>query len=267
MLEYEHGGPFTPSPAPSPMKKSLHGTPVANTVDSPAIRATFALNATLHSDVAPTPPSELPRPAIPSGFIPVNSGGFTAVNAHSALAPSVPPSTPTPFAAVNVPSSLQRENMDSRTSTPMRNGSPMLSAQNTPDLRPTGIGLTPLSNGQPFNQLKRTLSQDAEGSVNGDADDANGRRSKRLKKGKFLCACVRMQSRFTFCPRQDGRGTFRIESRHAGCLLQPSLDETMADEATCRWCTNSRRLPYDSTSPINTRPKWPTRTCCRRATR
>ena len=66
----------------------------------------------------------------------------------------------------------------------------MLSAQNTPDLRPTAVGLTPLSNAQPFNQLKRTLSQDAESSMNGDADEANGRRSKRLKKGKHTHACT-----------------------------------------------------------------------------
>ncbi|KAH9882346.1 hypothetical protein J1614_000582 [Plenodomus biglobosus] len=183
MLEQEHGGPFTPSPAPSPMKKSLHNTPSANAADSPAMAASYALNATLHADAAPTPPAELPRPAISSGFTPVNAGGFTAVNAHPPLAHSTHPSTPSSFSAVNAANGIHRENMDSRTSTPARNGgSPMLSANNTPDLRPTAIGLTPLSNGHTHNQLKRTMSQDAESSVNEDADEANGRRSKRLKK-------------------------------------------------------------------------------------
>ncbi|KAJ4377599.1 hypothetical protein N0V83_000426 [Neocucurbitaria cava] len=183
MLEFEHGGPFTPSPAPSPMKKSVQGTPIANPADSPAMRASVALNATLHVDSAPPQLAELPRPAMPSGFTSVNSGGFTAVNAHPLQPAPTQPSTPASFAAVNVPNGIPRENVDSRTSTPMRTGaSPMPSAHNTPDLRPTAAGLTPLSNGQPFNQLKRTMSQDAESSINGDADEANGRRSKRLKK-------------------------------------------------------------------------------------
>ena len=191
MLEFEHGGPFTPSPAPSPLKKSAQGTPLAHGSDSPAVRASVALNATLHGDSAPTPPTELPRPAMASGFTPVNAGGFTAVNAQLPQASSAQAPAPSSFAATNTPNGFHREHVDSLTGTPLRNGgSPMLSAHNTPDLRPTALGLTPLSNGQMFNQLKRTLSQDAEDSSNGDADDANGRRSKRLKKGKHTCACT-----------------------------------------------------------------------------
>ena len=57
-----------------------------------------------------------------------------------------------------------------------------MSAHNTPDLRPSAVGLTPLSSGQAFNQLKRTLSQGTE--ITEEADVANGRRSKRIKKGK-----------------------------------------------------------------------------------
>ena len=194
MLEFENGGPFTPSPAPSPMKSSVQGTPTANGVESPAIRASAALHASMHAETAnaPTPPPEPPRSAVPSGFTAVNSGGFTAVNVQPSQPHASAMSTPTTgsFSAVNVanPSTtngFHHSNADSRTSTPLRNGgSPMLSAHNTPDLRPSAVGLTPLSNGQAFNHLKRTLSQDAE-SINDDADaDANGRRSKRLKKGK-----------------------------------------------------------------------------------
>ncbi|KAH7134986.1 PLU-1-like protein-domain-containing protein, partial [Dendryphion nanum] len=174
MLEFENGGPYTPSPAPSPMKKSAHNTP--NNSESATARASNALHAALHQydPVAPTPPPEYPRAPASSGFTPVNAGGFTAVNA--------PASTPSSFSAVNAPNGLHREAVDSRTSTPLRNGSPMLSAHNTPDLRPTGAGLTPLSNGQAFSQLKRTLSQDTESGMNGDSDAASGRRSKRAKK-------------------------------------------------------------------------------------
>jgi len=183
MLEQEHGGPFTPSPAPSPSKNALHGTTIANSSDSAAVKASNALNATIQSNAASTPPAEMPRPIIPSSFTPVNAGKFTAVNAHPPIVPPPHPSTPSSFAAVNATNGLHRDNVDSRNSTPGRNGaSPMLSAHNTPDLRPTAVGLTPLPNGQPNNQLKRTISQDAESSANDDTDEANGRRSKRLKK-------------------------------------------------------------------------------------
>lgn len=193
MLEVEHGGPFTPSPAHSPLKKSTNGTPPTSGADSPAMRASAALNASLHTDAVPTPP-ELPRPAVSSGFTAVNSGGFTAVNANSVPPPSATPASNS-FSAVNTPTAIHKEFIDSRTSTPLRNGdSPMLSAHNTPDLRPTSHGLTPLSNGHAFNQLKRTLSPDGESSMNEDADEANGRRSKRLRKGKGTLTCRRLQS-------------------------------------------------------------------------
>lgn len=183
MLEFENGGPFTPSPAPSPMKKSAQGTPVANSTESPALRASAALNASLQSEAAPTPPPEAPRMPMSSGFTPVNAG-FTAVNAQPQPPPQPTP-TPSSFSAVNGPNGFHRDTVESRTSTPLRNGgSPMLSAHNTPDLRPSVVGLTPLSNGQAFNQLKRTLSQDIESGMDGEDDSASGRRSKRIKKGK-----------------------------------------------------------------------------------
>lgn len=184
MLEFEHGGPFTPSPAPSPVKKSLQGTPVAGATDSPTMRASHALNATLQGDPTSTPVSEVPRPAVTSGFTPVNSGGFTAVNAQPLSGSQAQTPASSSFAAVNTPNGIHREAMDSRTSTPLRNvGSPMLSAHNTPDLRPTLSGSTPLGEGQVINQLKRTLSQEVGSNANSDGDDASGRRSKRLKKG------------------------------------------------------------------------------------
>jgi histone demethylase JARID1 len=190
MLEFEHGGPFTPSPAHSPVKNPTHGTPIANASDSPAVRASVALNATLQDDSAPPPSAELPRPVMSSGFTSVNPGGFTAVNTPSQQASLPQSAAPSPFAGINTTNGIAREQADSRTGTPLRNGgSPMLSEHNTPDMRPITLGLTPLASGQTFNQLKRTLSQEAEDSSNGETDDANGRRSKRLKKGKHICAC------------------------------------------------------------------------------
>lgn len=181
LLEYENGGPFTPSPAPSPMKKSHQHTPSSLGGDSPAIRASTALNATLQNEAVP--PLEPPRPAVTSGFTAVNAGGFTAVNAQPAQ--PAPASTPSSFSTINATNGIHRE-VDSRNSTPLRTGeSPMISAKNTPDLRPSALGVTPLSNGQALNHLKRRLSQDTESGANGDSDGA-GRRSKRLKKGKRI---------------------------------------------------------------------------------
>ncbi|KAK8208185.1 PHD transcription factor-like protein [Phyllosticta capitalensis] len=174
MLEYENGGPFTPSPAPSPLKKSQHKSGSVRP-ESPTARASAALNASLH-DVPPLPQEqELPQPRVSSGFTAVNSGGFTAVNA--------PQPTPVPqssgFSAINTPNGIQQA--QSTNSTPHRpvDSPSTLSANNTPDLRPPGLS-TPLSNGQ-LQQLKRGLSEDAASQTNGDSDNS-GRRSKRLKK-------------------------------------------------------------------------------------
>jgi len=186
MLELENGGPFTPSPAPSPMKNSTQGTS-AQTIESPAIRASAALNATLLGEGAATPIPEQARMVASSGFTPVNAGGFTAVNAQPQSAPPAPSANPGSFAAVNAHNGLHLNNIESQSSTPLRNGgSPMLSAHNTPDLRPFAVGLTPLSNGHAFNQLKRTMSPETESGQDGDVDSANGRRSKRVKKGKRI---------------------------------------------------------------------------------
>ena len=179
LLEMENGGPFTPSPAPSPLKKSAQGTPT-NAAESPAMRASAALNATLQGENVPTPTPEPARPIASSGFTPVNAGGFTAVNAQPA--PPAPMSNSASFSAIN---GLHFNNVESRNSTPLRNGgSPMLSAHSTPDLRPFAVGPGPLSNGHALNQLKRTMSQETESGVDGEVDAASGRRSKRVKKGK-----------------------------------------------------------------------------------
>ena len=203
MLEYENGGPYTPSPAPSPLKKSAQGTPAGHP-ESPALKASVALHASMENEAAPTPPPELPRPAMSHGFTPVNVGGFTAVNAQP---PSSVVSTPAPnsFAAVNTPSSFHHQT-DSRTSTPLRNGSPMLSAHNTPDLRSSAVSLTPLSNGQAFNHLKRTLSQESEAGMSEEADAANGRRSKRLKKGMCILCMQDCCSLFSRLSSEQGCG-------------------------------------------------------------
>ena len=189
-LEYEYGGPLTPSPANSPLKKSTHqNTPSSlRGESSPAVRASDALNASMKDEFekniksipmldAATPKPPTPSAPVTSGFTPVNAGGFTPVN----IAPAT-------FTPVNI---ARREREDSNFTPPRRPfDSPMSSAKNTPEYRPSGLSSAPVVNGFTSNPLlKRQLSHDSidsrKGSQPPDDSENNGRRSKRLKKGTY----------------------------------------------------------------------------------
>ncbi|KAK4189147.1 Lid2 complex component lid2 [Podospora australis] len=168
-LELEYGGPLTPSPAPSPLKRpSGQAAPGTPHVDSPVRQAADALQATVngHSKdaeqdvvMSDAPASSTPRP---SGFTAINAGGFTPINAG--------------FTSVNRP---QNNITDSKsTATPKQFSTPLSSTKNTPEFRSSTLGSVP---------LKRQLSCDSVDSgkkdSSADKDDAEGsRRSKRLRK-------------------------------------------------------------------------------------
>ncbi|KAK5656708.1 hypothetical protein OQA88_4255 [Cercophora sp. LCS_1] len=170
-LELEYGGPLTPSPAPSPMKRSTVHTPSSLRADSPARHATDALQATMNGhgkeddrDVSMT---DAPTPAAPptSGFTAINSGGFTAVNSG--------------FTSVNRPLSTTS---DAKAPTPTKAfaTTPLSSVVNTPEYRPSNLGPA---------GLKRQLSCDSldlakkdSSAEKDDGDAGSSRRSKRLKK-------------------------------------------------------------------------------------
>ncbi|TVY52644.1 Lid2 complex component lid2, partial [Lachnellula cervina] len=191
-LEFEYGGPLTPSPANSPIKKSHQHTPSSLRGESPIIRASDALNASMKDEfekgmknipmldspaaAAPTPPPAQPQP-VSSGFTPVNAG-FTPIN-----------TTPATF----TPVSINRREREERSFTPPRRppfDSPMSSAKNTPEYRPSALSSAPVVNGFTSNPLlKRQLSHDSLDSRSrkdsqppGDDSESGGRRSKRLKK-------------------------------------------------------------------------------------
>jgi histone demethylase JARID1 len=177
-LELEYGGPFTPSPAPSPMKRSSAHTPSNLQSDSPTRNATDALQASMNGqakdgekDVAM---SDAPAPAtsqVTSGFTAINSGGFTPVNSS--------------FTGVS--RSLNAASDSKGPATPKQYATPVSSAKNTPDYRPSSFGPS---------GLKRQMSCDSLDSAKKDsaADQDDGesgsRRSKRLKKGQLLSSCV-----------------------------------------------------------------------------
>ena len=190
-LEFEYGGPFTPSSAGSPMKKPHQDTQSSMRDDSPAVRASVALNVSLQASEEPiknpSQPSTSticspPPPAIiSSGFTAVNTGGFTAVNM-----------TPASFQAVNAPTTVSRQD-DADSGLGNMALFPRPDSLQVQDFAGRQIPNPPLvvqSNFPSSNPLKRTISHDdASGSPGidsgtaADNDDENGRRSKRLKKG------------------------------------------------------------------------------------
>lgn len=169
-LEWENGGPLTPSPAPSPMKRSNINTPSDLRSDSPARNASGALQASVNSERdtpmrdAPPPPSSQPAT---SGFTAINTGGFTAVNSS--------------FTSVNrLTSTTPAAAPEPKVSTPTKQfATPLASAKNTPEYRPSSLG--------PVTALKRQMSNDSLDSARENGaekdDDGGSRRSKRLKKG------------------------------------------------------------------------------------
>ncbi|KAI9760536.1 MAG: hypothetical protein M4579_001621 [Chaenotheca gracillima] len=218
-LEFEYGGPMTPSPGQSPMKRSSHNTPAGFRGDSPALRASAALNASLKDcdeTEKGTPVLEAPKPISHSGFTPVNAGGFTPVNA-----------SPRSFTAVNAVSGNMRdhdmgrknqnrpqeereqgtdarnafrENIKSQDEHNLhRNGLPAAAwaglkpRATSMDVRPgfiDGMKVDPFApNGNHVNHLKRSRHSEStepeahrEDDVNGTGSDPGGRRSKRLKR-------------------------------------------------------------------------------------
>ncbi|KJZ74507.1 hypothetical protein HIM_06103 [Hirsutella minnesotensis 3608] len=169
-LEQEYGGPLTPSPAPTPIKRSSVNTPSSAKGDSPARQASDTLQASiggLKKEADRDTPMEDAPPAPTSN---ATSGGFTAINTNG-------------FTAVNSASTNAHKplNIDSKsTPDPKRFDSAASSAKNTPEARSSVLGTA--------TALKRQLScgsssDSAKKDNEGDNDgEGSSRRSKRLKK-------------------------------------------------------------------------------------
>ncbi|KAH9845629.1 Multicopy suppressor of chk1 protein 1 [Teratosphaeria destructans] len=167
-LELANGGPYTPSPGPSPAKKLQAATPSMNET-SPTMHAHVALHASINDNSTPQPPSLSrensqssaplpPPPANPTGgFTAVNVGGFTAVN-HA------PPPTSS-FTSVNIANGFH-----SNSATPQ----PVVQTTTQTNGHTT---MTPHHQGLP--SLKRQHSDQV---LTQDEIDAMNRRSKRLRK-------------------------------------------------------------------------------------
>lgn len=208
-LEYEYGGPFTPSSANSPMKRQFQDSPQGVRDDSPAMRASVALNASIHSNQDPQdgimPASgtsasvDLTPPAVSSGFTAVNSGGFTAVNV-----------TPASFQAVNAPiPPVRHEGENSAPNAATSTPAPTSAVIHHPvDSRGTIFTPPNLANGHNPNLLKRNIGQDSPNGIaetdpliDPDTEDGEGRRSKRLKKAPPTVVGSHMSTLRPFMPR------------------------------------------------------------------
>jgi histone demethylase JARID1 len=160
-IEMMNGGPYTPSPNPSPVKKTplgAHQVGSENAQQTPLMRASTALHATLNGQNPTSHESNghhvaHPQPQQSGGFTAVNAGGFTAVNA---------PSQNSSFVTVNGTNGFS----DSTHSTPQRHG-------NSPH-RGEGDVSSSQANGA---SMKRQHSDMAP-----DDGDYSSRRSKRLRK-------------------------------------------------------------------------------------
>ncbi|KAL5614416.1 hypothetical protein BROUX41_004521 [Berkeleyomyces rouxiae] len=231
-IELEYGGPLTPSPAQTPVKKSTANTPAADT-ESPAARASDTLNSKIKQDNTEedgdVSMTNAPSPRKTTGFRAINSG-FTAVNSG--------------FTTVNKSNSHN----DDTQSTPQRAaGSPKASAKNTP-----------------LSEVKRRMSLD---SVDGqkdatdkeDGDTSGSRRSKRLKKENvptvagshmsLLRPCLPRTHRdensipgenCETCGKDDLVESLLIcdscDHAHHGSCLDPPLKQAPAAEWNCPRC-------------------------------
>lgn len=217
-LEMLHGGPYTPSPGQSPVKKSDENTP---SVHEDTIRASTALNANL-SDHSPHPlTQQSPPPTAPAhgGFTAVNAGSFTPVNIPRASTPAGAASTPTPsYTVVNGSNGYHAQSM---------NGTPHMS----PNTSSACVGATnPSTNGAANgpqliaphpNGVEALKRQHSENILTPEEIEAMNRRSKRLRKDVPTVAGSNMHhSRMAasrFQPNRD-RGSMKPGEVCENCL-------------------------------------------------
>ena len=189
-LEFENGGPFTPGSMNNSVSASQQGTPTYKQDNSLAIKATKALNASFgesqesHEDAQSV--GEQPKPAMSSGFAPINPGGFTPVNI-----------TPTsyPKSALNGISKPSEEEASSKPpSSAFVNGT-------TASLNDQKSG-SPIPNGTDSNPLKRVWGQEMQpafpskdNTLNFDANSSHERQSKRMKKAPTVVGSHMSQPR------------------------------------------------------------------------
>ena len=239
-LEMLNGGPYTPSPGPSPAKKSQTSTPNGGTEETPTMKASAALHSTVNGFTPPHPPplpvqdmlqqppqpTPQPPPTSTGGFTPVNLGGFTAVNAAT---------PPTSFTSVNgfYPSNNATPPRPAETP-PTSNGPPHIAPH------PNGVAA-----------LKR---QHSENILTPEEVDAMNRRSKRIRKDVPIVAGSNMHhSRMNAARYQTmkDRGNYKPGEICEGC----SKTEDSLKFVTCLSCDTAYHM-YCLEPPLKQMPDY-----------
>ncbi|KAL2018137.1 hypothetical protein VTK56DRAFT_1213 [Thermocarpiscus australiensis] len=240
-LELEYGGPLTPSPAPSPLKPSNVHTPAGLRAESPARHATDALQASVDG-LAKDSDRDTSISEAPASSTPKSTPGFTAINSSSNSG----------FMSINRPITAPSD-----LATPKQHGTPLPSAKDTPEYRPSSLGPA---------GLKRRMSCESVDSAKKDsaADKEDGepgsRRSKRLKKDTvptvagshmslFRSAAPRISRDETSAPgercEQCGKGSDEggfilvcesCDHRYHGSCLDPPIKVKPETEWNCPRC-------------------------------
>lgn len=223
-LEQEYGGPLTPSPAHTPVRKSHVNTPSSVTADSPTRQASDALQGTING-MKRESDRDTPMLDAPPAPTSVTSGGFKAINSNG-------------FTAVNAAAKVT--NGETRSFTPDTKGvgSPVASAINTPEIRGSAsnvsAGLKRQSDHESSEHAKRDDDMDKEDS------EANSRRSKRLKKDAV--PTVAGSHMTPFRPSVP-----RIPKEQAAVPGEKCENCSRGDESgvllTCESCDNAYHLP------------------------
>lgn len=218
-LEQERGGPYgTPSPGPSPVRRPDHYTPSLLGPDSPAIRASQALNDNMkdHSDtVGRSTESSCQGPA--AGFTAANGGGFIAANASRSGITSTPTSTP---------NGARQE----------RSETPCVQVKKSPfpSAGMSSSGYAPHAGYAPLDDRKRRGPSEGNDETDKDTEESE-RRSKRIKKGTSslifvaspLCGVRAMANRTSVEPSAPTViGSHMLQHRTGGPRSHAARDRT-----------------------------------------
>ena len=182
-IEQERGGPFnTPSPGASPMKRqpsqqSQQQTPSSLGKTSPAVRASDSLQEAVDDRLPPVElfavSSEPPPVPSHSGFTPINTGGFTAINKPP------PQQGPTPgFAPINTQANFNAESKLT-TSLPRPQSFAHVQQQLSGSDSSSGLHSNPQPPAYAPYDLKRSFSDLGEDDGQHRTDEHRGKRVKR----------------------------------------------------------------------------------------
>ncbi|KHJ36194.1 putative histone demethylase jarid1d [Erysiphe necator] len=237
-LEYEYGGPLTPSPAPSPLKNSYQITQSQLRSDDFAIQTSKLLNVPKNDEGANKLKSDkengspvAPDNTVISGFTPINPGGSMSINV-----------VPTTSVAAKTRRDQDETNGSISSKTISKN--PTISKKNTPNNHSVSHG-DPLSTYAYSTSSSPTLkrqhsieSLDSQNKKNGNEDGS--RRSKRLRKNAApMVAGSHMTMFRPTQPRTPGlQGSLIQGERCEQCGKSDEIDSILI----CESCDNGYHI-------------------------